>query len=277
MSIIKATSHLVTNHENWHLEYHDKPAVTLAQVVKRCFLSVFIVSPLFLAVSPFLLPLGITVFCQAKKRQKRTMAILEDPTRLESYKKARLEKYKNKIAIFEKKALPFLEKNSLGSLVNLPTYFREWDEDKKRVYWNKFSQINFYQGSLSQKRLKGEFERLEKIRKKMAALEQQNPILSGSDSNEAIQKILELKAVKNNFKVIQAKQELKSYIFCMLPLGFLMDPKGKDRPLFEKKKELLPQLPLFDQYADLVEAHNQLIERHEYLVPLLAKPFKPQV
>ncbi|MBS4167950.1 hypothetical protein [Parachlamydia sp. AcF125] len=370
MSIIKATSHLVTNHENWHLEYHDKPAVPLAQVVKRCFLSVFIVSPFFLAVSPFLLPLGVTAFCLEKKRQKRTMAILEDITRLESYKKARLEKYKNKIAIFEKKALPFLEKNSLGSLVNLPTYFREWDEDKKRVYWKKFSQINFYQnylsqkkfreefeklekiqkempvwedttplesykkarlekyknkiaifekkalpflekkslGSLvnlptyfrewdedkkrvywkkfsqinfyqnylSQKKFREEFEKLEKIQKKMTIVEKQNAILPSDDNNEAIQKILELKAVKNKFKLMRATENLKLFICAMLPLGFLFSPLGKGRSLFKGKKELLPQLPLFDKYADLVEAHNQLIERHECLVPLLIKPFKLQ-
>ncbi|MBS4167952.1 hypothetical protein [Parachlamydia sp. AcF125] len=280
MPIVRTTSRLVTNHENWQLEYRNKSRViskTNASIsfVRECVISA-IAYPIFLVGSLIFLPETLLARYRASTRQARTMAILQDKALLESYKNKKLEKHKNRIVALEKSALPLLATRSLLTLKPL-SYSKKWSGDKKRDYWNKFLETDFYQEFLSTKNFNAFLlERLEKIRKKFSVLDKQNAVLPDDKSDSALQEILLLKAIKNKFKLTQAQNHLKVTFLRILPFGSMLYAPIKAWSFYERKKELLPQLPLFNKYADLVEAHNQLIERHEYLVPLLTEPFKPQ-
>lgn len=270
---IKTISNLVLNHENYQLEYKDKEKKKDGVLVVglQCVVSA-VIYPLFLLMSPLLVPSAIINVCGAKKKQAKTIDILKDPALLEKYKAGKLAKLEKRVSAFEKAALSSIRVNK-SLLGELGQYDPKWDGAKKRQYWDTFLKTDFNK-MLSDSKLQSTRDRFEKFRIKFRALEMQAGILSTEQKDTAFEEILKCKAIKNSFKVIDAKHRLKETLLYILPLGLMLIPSSKARSTYEGKKELLPQVPGFEAYTDLVDAHNKLIKNSStHLVPLL-KDFK---
>ena len=123
-----------------------------------------------------------------------------------------------------------------------------------------------------------DLELLEQSRLRLQFLLHQKTVLtdlSGETRLDAVRKIAEISFVRNGFKRQEAKEGIGRVFIWFLPTGMFWNLSfgSNERLTFEGKKEFLTGLPNANRYNDLVDAHNQLIKNHDYLVPYFPRQF----
>lgn len=106
---------------------------------------------------------------------------------------------------------------------------------------------------------------------------QQNVLQSSSDDLSTIQKIAQMKFIKNHFKKQFIKEHLKVSLCALLPLGVLgrlILSYSDDYHLYEGNKDGLLKISSLAQHKDWATAHNELLKGNNFLFHLHLENYK---
>lgn len=235
---------------------------------------------------------GSIRYFQAISNQNKLIKLLTNDKQLEVYIQERLQLCEKEIAAVKNLVIDQIRKLENPDELSLsippkPTFLASVREifGKKSGWenfdWDKFVKINLIEKENFIKDSKKNLWGLEAYRTVLQRFIRQKEVLTnlkGNERLEAIKRIAELFFVKNVFSRQNAK--FKAFFLapiCLLPILF---PIGciwqrffgkTTRMILEDKKDFLPLNTDLRKYKDLVDAHNQLIKNHDYLVPYIAR------
>lgn len=280
---------LVSNQQTRTLGYADsKPQKdSCAGVVIA--LAVSAVSwPLFLLMGTLTIPMFSVQYCKARWNQYKIINILSDDAKLTKYAQKRIEICNRQIENLKSDAI-FLMGTKLTAPaavgLDIPqkqglletTSARLSKERWANFDWDQFRNKNFSE------MLNGEgtpdkdvLQKLEIVRAKINCISQQKVFLEKSpgDAN-IIKNIAKLSFVKNAFQRERSKQWLFFMIHSLVPTGIFfssylyMNPRRDDRSTYQGKKGFFPAGNEWNEYDDLIDAHNKLVSQNDYLVPYI--------
>lgn len=278
---------LVSNPPNWELTYKESSRKESYGSMIGAFVISAVAWPLFALICPCGLYAYANAYFKTISKQAHAVKVLSNPNTLERYSEQILSK--NARAIIKQKllAISVLEKMhnfpSLG--LPLPSQQGHFNNAPTEALWRNFPWEEFIKKdflSMSRNVKEAHFQRdlelLEQSRLRLQFLLHQKTVLtdlSGETRLDAVRKIAEISFVRNGFKRQEAKEGIGRVFIWFLPTGMFWNLSfgSNERLTFEGKKEFLTGLPNANRYNDLVDAHNQLIKNHDYLVPYFPRQF----
>ncbi len=286
---VRVQSILVSNHTNWELTYRDSQCPKETRLSMTAALIGCIVAwPIFLIGGTVMLTLHSFNYFKTRWNQYKVIKVLTNKKNLEKCAEKRIECCKKQIKDLKSHAI-FLMEGCLKKPMelNLPIPQKKEIKDYlsshlpesywKDFPWDEFLNKDFFQESnIPDNPDKKTLQHLEKVRIKLNRLFHQEKILSNLKGNErlkAVKRITELSFVKNGFKRQKSKEWVVHAIFWLLPSGMFWDlyfnSPNNERLTYEGKSHFLPQSTKLRKYADFVDAHNQLVRNHDFLVPYI--------
>lgn len=276
-------SFLKSNRTTRELEFDDFPKRKDGLLEKATAFALLTATwPLFFIAGGLFLALNARNYIGAKWNQSKLVTALSDSKHLEEYSKKRLDACEKQIKRLKHRAIIFMdhEVKKLDHL-HLPIPKRnKWndyfanklpDEVWKDFQWNKFLETDFLQTSSASN--KTDLKYLDEIKVKLRFLLHQKDVLTkleGKERIEAIKRIAEFGLIKSELIKQNSKEWIVRCICWMVPTGIFWDlvySTNHARQTYEGNKKFLP--PTLNQYADLIDAHNQLMRNHDFLVPYI--------
>lgn len=275
---IQHKSHLVSNHENWELIYKDRDVQPLSQLrFIGDLVTTAIAWPMCFLLATVLLPMYSFSYVKARRNQYKILNVLSNPKQMEEYTRKRIQVCEARIENLKSMAIQRMERKPaliglpipqkqgiLDSLSKIPDHWKDFP-------WYTFMDADFFQKSKDLNDVdKHSLQNLEQIRKQMSVLSHQKEVLLSPGRLEIIKKIAEMSFIKNAFKRQESKEWIFRSILWLVPFGFFVDERfnlTNDRITYEGKKNFLPNGPQWKNYKDLVDAHNQLVRRNDFVVP----------
>lgn len=258
---IENQSVLTSNHLNWELTYEDSklPKEPHWKKVAGLVISTLAWPILFLG-GAMLFTWHTCNYAKARWNQYKVIDVLSSPKKLREYAERRSSVCDKQIESLKAYAVSVMEKQ-LKSPDDLAPLKDSWDQ----FYITDF----FQKANIPNTQDKFFICQLEQVRVRINFLMQQKLALSNpEDRLDAVKKIAEMSFIKNAFKRQESKEWAIHSIIWMCPLGFFLDLKfnpPNDRATYEGNKNLL----LDESYEDLVDAHNKLIRKNNFLVPFI--------
>jgi len=286
----KLQSILVSNQATWELSYEESlPSKESRLNTVVCLVGVTAAWSMFLFAGTLMLTFYSFHYLKLRWNQSKIINVLKKQKHLEEYSRNRIKRIDKHIYNLKSHAISLMEKDlKKPNELELPIPQKKArlkdhlsSQLPKRYWksfpWDDFLKTNFFQKSKTLETPdKKTLLHLEETRVKFNFLVHQKEILSkltGNDRVEAISKIAEISFVKNAFKRQESKEWITRSILWMLPSGIFWDlyvnSPLNNRSTYEGKKHFLPSTTDLKKYIDLVDAHNQLIKSHDFLVPYI--------
>jgi hypothetical protein len=242
-----------------------------------------IVWPVFALFGGLILLMGLSSYFKSIWNQRKILSVLRNDNSLKEYAGKRIKACEAYIKVLQKETISFMKTLRKPDELGLPIP-KKWcflskipEEAWTDFPWNDFLNTEIFQKVSNDPNNLDKFDLkyLEEIRTRYKHLEHQKHFLSNSEINlEDIKRIAELSFVKNAFYRQESKKMMVASIYMFIPWGLCLF-RASDvnaRSAYEGKKDLLPSISNFEKYTDLVDAHNQLIEKNDFLVPLITPP-----
>ena len=278
---------LVSNHLTWELNYQEGkcPKETLLSMTAALVGSIVGYPMLFLG-GTIMFTHSSYNYLKSTWNQSKLINVLSDNNSLKKYAENRIKCCEKQIEDLKTLAIFYMEGNLKKlSQSDLPIPQKKTIKDRlslhlpksywKDFQWDKFQSTDFFQKSNTPSSIdKISKENLETIRIKLNYLSHQKKVLSNPKENErleAIKRIAELSFVKNGFTKQGSKEWMTHSFLWMFPSGIFWDlyfnSPNNDRLTYEGKKDFLPNTTNLSTFTDFMDAHNQLVRKHDFLVP----------
>ncbi len=288
---VRQQSSLVSNHTTWELCYKDSktPKETRLNTLAALIGSI-VVWPIIFLGGIAMLSYSTFNYFNAIWNQSRIIKVLIDNKSLEEYSENRIKCCEKQIEDLKSYAKNLMERrlekpNELGLPIPQKREFSDHFSSHlpesywKDFPWSQFLSTDFFQkANIPKSPDRITLLQLEQVRIRINSLLNQKQVLSKSEGRnrlEQIKIIAEFSFVKNGFKRQESKEWVAHSILWLLPSGLFLDlffNLHADRLNYEGQKHFLPDSTNLKTYADLVDAHNQLIRKHSYLVPYIKQP-----
>lgn len=279
---------LINRGGNGEISYYDfsnKPEMTPLQLL----IVAAVAAPLLFLVGCVGCLAGAVVYLEKNWKQMRLTKVLTRQKDLEYYAARRFQRCQQRIDVLRSNAIELMEALKRPNDFDFPIPQKMTLMDRlstrlpesywKGFPWDKFLKTKFIQKSKTPKHPdKIALVKLGKIRIKMIHLFNQRHLFLNQKKDqklESAQRIAELSFVKNSFKIHEDKAMLKACVCLLFPTGifwyYYFSLPSNDRLTYVGKKHFLPANTKLTQYADLVDAHNQLVKNNPFLVPYFPK------
>lgn len=293
--VVQPFNRLVSNPANWTLSYQEFAGQKNTPLNILGAIAISIVAyPLFFIGGIMMSTYCTCKYLNARTQQRLAIKVLTDPKYLQEFANNRVEQLDKQMLSLKKRAIFYIEKRlSKPDIISLPIPQKTWSlrsmpnrNDQLPAGWSDFPWDQFIStdflalSNCISKQDDKNFDRetlkqLESIRQRMIFNRRQHATLTSNagDRVELIKKIAQLKFIKNGFEAQDYKNTALATSFWLLPTGFfwsiLYSENHNDRGIYEGKKELLLPSTNLAHYVDLVDAHNQLIQNNDFLVPYI--------
>lgn len=274
---------LETSRTNWELYYNtfEEKSESLPKVVVAVILTTFLY-PICLIIGTIIFCSGAHLFCRSVYNQFKLKKILSSDELLKKYNENRITECEKQIEKCKRFAIHYIQKLENPEELQLPIPQRKGfiarlltkdEEVWKNFSWDAFRKGDFFERLASRKN--GDISTLEKLRIRMDRITNQKQQLLALDNQrrmEMIRTIAEFSFIKNAFNKEEAKKFLAFSSIFIIPCGIAFSSylfSSNDRQTYQGKKAFLPPETRLDRFADLLDAHNQLIKDRPFLVPYL--------
>jgi len=278
---VQSRSWLKTNFETNQLVYSDKSPchadncdVGTFSKIKNSALDILI-WPLCLAISPIIVPIMFYHMVKTRMKKVKQENICNKKNLLRAYGKSKLANHNKKIKKLQSEAIFQLEKKypSVANILTIPHENgnkRDWSQFK----WDLFLGADFKIDG-SDLNEKDALEKLEQIRISYSIRLKQHKVLNNlNDVNylNNIKKIALMSFVKSTFKKQRSSEVFVMVGVCNLPLGLFYlshfsNIEKNAKELYENKNHFLSRVSKDLPQKDLVEAHNELVNNSDFLIP----------
>lgn len=222
---------------------------------------------------------------QLKRNNSKIVSMLADDQSLKVFRDDKIRKIALRKLKYKKRIQALLEKHvshfeALGFPAPVKKRFPWSSRLPKNLLDNQDSfntiintSFYTYARELQNQNEVDDFKELDQLRIKLGMLMRQSKALKAAEANNdvtVIRKIAEMKLVKNCFRGQEAKETIKQLMCSCIPTGLfwkLVFTRRNDRQLYEGKKGALSNIESLNQYADYVDAHNQLVKENKFLIP----------